>query len=156
MQKYQAKWEQERITPCLPIALGDTEKEVVFREMDQDYLSGIEGVNIDEIKELIAEGKANVVNKTVVKQRMLKDILAERNIKYIDFVSLDVEGFELQVLKGIDFHEVNIKCFTIENEDNIKMIYKIRRYLVDRGYWLIARLGQDDIFVQRKCFYQKR
>ena len=156
LEKYQVKWKEERVTPCLPIALGDEEKDVVFREMDQDYLSGIQGINIDEIRKLISDGKVNVVNETIVKQRMLKDILAERNIKEIDFISLDVEGVELQVLEGIDFHQVNIKCFTIENEDNMKMIYKIRRYLCDRGYWLIARLGQDDVFVSKNYFYQKR
>lgn len=106
LQKYQDKWKQERTTPCLPIALGDADKDVVFREMNQDYLSGVEGVNIEEIQKLLADGQVNVVNETVVKQRMLKDVLAERNIKDIDFISLDVEGSELQVLKGIDFQKV--------------------------------------------------
>lgn len=156
LQKYQAKWKEERTTPCLPIALGDAEKDVVFTEMDKDYLSGIKDVNMEEIKDLLADGQVKIVNETVVKQKMLKNVLAERNIKNIDFVSLDVEGNELQVLKGIDFKKVTIKCFAIENEDNIKTIYKIRRYMTERGYWLIARLGQDDIFVHGKYFYQKR
>ena len=32
----------------------------------------------------------------------------------MDFVSLDVEGHELAVLKGIDFDEFETKCFVIE------------------------------------------
>lgn len=156
LEKYQAKWIEKRTTPCLPIALGDADKDIMFKEMDHDYLSGISGVNRNGIQKMIADGEVNVVNETIVKQKMLKDVLAERNIENIDFVSLDVEGFELQVLKGIDFEKVTIKCFVIENVDGIKMIYKIRKYMIDRGYWLIARLETDDIFVHRKFFYQKR
>jgi len=37
-----------------------------------------------------------------VPARKLSDILDEHNISQIDFFSLDVEGFELQVLKGLD------------------------------------------------------
>ena len=151
--KYQEKWKAERTTPCLPFALGDEEKELTFNIMDKDYLSSAEGVNIEEIKELLESGEVKVLDKIKVQQRILKDILEERNIKDIDFVSLDVEGYELQVLKGIDFDKVTIKCFAIENEDNMEMLYRIRKYLIDRGYWLIARLAQDDIFVNSKYFY---
>lgn len=155
LEKYQVKWKEERTTPCLSIALGDTEKDVVFREMDKDYLSGIKDDGYDEIKRKVSDGQVNIVNETIVKQRMLKDVLAERNIKEVDFVSLDVEGAELNVLQGIDFQQVTIKCFAIENVGDMKTIYKIRKYLYDKGYWIIARLTHDDVFVNRKYFYQK-
>lgn len=156
LQKYQKKWEQERKTKCLPIALGNENREVKFREMDQDYLSGVNGVdNTEEIEKLIENRKIKIVSETTVKQRMLKDILEENHIKEVDFISLDVEGCELQILQGINFHKVKIKCLVIENVDNLEMMYKIRKYLTDRGYWLIARLTSDDVFVHRKYFYKK-
>ena len=143
----------ERTTTCLPIALGDVEKQVTFREMDTDYLSGVEGVNIDEIKGYLKKGNVKVVNETIVQQRKLSDVLSENSITEVDFVSLDVEGYELPVLQGIDFDKVTIKCFIIENEDNDEMIFKIRKYLVDRGYFLLARLTRDDVFVHKNYFY---
>lgn len=39
-----------------------------------------------------------------VKARTLSSVLETHAITRIDFLSLDVEGFELSVLKGIDFH----------------------------------------------------
>lgn len=96
-----------------------------------------------------------IINETIVKQRMLKDILEENHIKEVDFISLDVEGCELQILQGINFHKVKIKCLVIENVNSLEMMYKIRKYLTDRGYWLIARLTSDDVFVHRKYFYEK-
>jgi FkbM family methyltransferase len=45
----------------------------------------------------------------------LSDIVKEHNIKEIDFMSLDVEGYELEVLKGIDLSSKwSPKVFLIE------------------------------------------
>ena len=40
----------------------------------------------------------------VVKTRPLKDVFNEEGLTHIDYMSIDVEGHELSVLKGIDFH----------------------------------------------------
>jgi hypothetical protein len=43
----------------------------------------------------------------------------------IDYISIDVEGAEIDVLKGFDFSEYDVKMFSIEyeNEDNRALIY---------------------------------
>ncbi len=58
-----------------------------------------------------------------VKTKVFKDILEEENIKHIDYLSLDVEGHELNVLKGIDFNKVRINVLTIENNPPSCVIY---------------------------------
>ncbi|MBL4619090.1 MAG: FkbM family methyltransferase [Marinicaulis sp.] len=40
----------------------------------------------------------------IVKARTLQSILDEAEIKHVDLFILDVEGFEISVLKGLDFH----------------------------------------------------
>lgn len=49
-----------------------------------------------------------------VQARTLQSILDEANIGDIDFFSLDVEGYELEVLKGIDFKKQKINQILIE------------------------------------------
>ena len=156
MAKYQNKWKDIRKAPCLPIALGNEEKSVSFVEMDQDVLSGIKGINEEKIRFHWKKLEHKEKQEIVVQQRMLKDVLEEYGVSEVDYVSLDVEGYELQVLKGIDFSKVDIKCFSIENEDGYESIFKIRKFMVESGYRLIARLGQDDIFVNTKLFWNLR
>ena len=38
-------------------------------------------------------------------------------IKYIDFLSLDIEGGELDILKTIDFNTYSFGLLTIENNE---------------------------------------
>jgi len=55
--------------------------------------------------------------------------------KDCDVLSLDVEGHELEVLKGIDFTEFKAKIFIIEMIDNAHhKSREINSYLADRGY----------------------
>ena len=130
----------DRTTQCLEYALGDEEKEVEFSDViNDDTLSGIS----TEIDKKI---NSDIVQKYIVKQRCLKNILSERDIQEIDFMSIDVEGYELSVLKGIDFDKVNIKCIVIENNKHSKI--KLRHYIAKRGYVLLVRLTTDDIFVK--------
>ena len=77
-------------------------------------------------------------------------MLKEEGIKHIDFISMDVEGYELEILRGIDFGEVSISCIMFENNksDSGKPDMKIRSYLIKRGYKFVARIMCDDIFMK--------
>ena len=66
--------------------------------------------------------------------------------KLIDFFSLDVEGSELNVLKGIDFSQYNFKYLLIEITDFDKGIYlkKMINFLKEKNYILHANLTSYD------------
>jgi len=49
-----------------------------------------------------------------VKAFTLQKLIDDSKYKEIDFLSLDVEGYELEVLKGINFSSQKIKFFLIE------------------------------------------
>jgi FkbM family methyltransferase len=133
-------WKKERKTPCFPFAVGEIESEISFTQCTDDYMSGVTGYTDTE---------GTVIK---VKQIVLKDWLKSNQITKVDFISIDVEGYEMNVLKGIDFSKVDIKCIVIENNrDNGYPNQKIRKFIEEQGYVLVARLSIDDVFY-KKCY----
>ena len=82
------------------------------------------------------------------KARTLNSILIECNApKKIDFLSLDVEGAEIEVLKGIDFKNYEFKYILIES----RKIEKISSFLSKHNYKFIEKLSYHDfIFILDK------
>jgi FkbM family methyltransferase len=77
----------------------------------------------------------------------LNNILSKANApKQIDFLSLDVEGAEIEVLKGINHNEYRFKFICIESRD----IQKINNYLTINNYLLIEQLSPNDYLFKDK------
>jgi hypothetical protein len=71
----------------------------------------------------------------------LEDLLVKANAPaLIDFLSLDVEGAEIEVLKGIDFNRHKFRFMCIESRD----LLKIATHLARHDYHLIDKLSQHD------------
>lgn len=77
-----------------------------------------------------------------VQSRRFSEIVNKVNI---DYVSIDVEGSELNILNSIDFSKHNIKCFSIENAYDSN---ELNLFLIDRGYMLVNSMGCDVFFVK--------
>lgn len=125
----------------------DTNK--VFRMIEgySEMLSGIVEVYEDQHVERINKEVESLNQKTTdinMKCYDINKLLLDNNFKKIDFLSLDIEGGELEVLKCIDFYKFNIKTIAVENNYENK---DIRNLLFSKGYNLVNRLHTDDIFV---------
>ena len=60
----------------------------------------------------------------------------------VNYLSLDIEGAELQVLRTLPWDKVDIEVITVES---VKMV-DIRQFLKDRGYDHVYTLaGQSDV-----------
>jgi FkbM family methyltransferase len=148
----QKLWKQHRKAKFFPYAASDSEGEVSFAIVKD--VSGWEDM-LSYVKET---SKVNYDYKTkdiFVKTRPLKDVFKEENMTLIDYMSIDVEGHEIQVLKGIDFNEVKINVLTIENNfggssgDSQYGDDEIRRIMFENGYILWGRIvNLDDIYVR--------
>lgn len=98
---------------------------------------------IESHKHLITD-----VIKQTVKVRSLTSILNELNFPTdIDFISVDTENTELDVLKGIDFNKYNIKVFVVENNYNEPFC---EEYLKNFGYIKIHRIAVNDFYIRAK------
>ena len=75
------------------------------------------------------------------KSATLTELLVKANSpQLIDFLSLDIEGAELDVLKGLDFEKYNFKYMVIECRD----IKKLRVYLEKYDYALLEKITLHD------------
>ena len=73
--------------------------------------------------------------------RPLSDILVEAGApQTIDLLSLDVEGAELEVLKGIDHRRFRFKYMCIECRE----ISRLSAYLSEQGYECVEKLSYHD------------
>lgn len=95
---------------------------------------------IESHKDLI-----NNIEKISVKVKSLNTIFQEENIsKNIDFISIDTENTEIDVLKGLDFNNYNVKFLIIENNFNENII---ENYLKTQNFKKINRIAVNDLYV---------
>lgn len=59
--------------------------------------------------------------------------------KLVDFFSLDVEGYEDQVIKGINFKKYNFKFFLIETKND-----KVIKFIESKNYKLVKKMSYHD------------
>ena len=84
-----------------------------------------------------------------VEMRTLNDIISESEVPHVDFLSIDVEGSEMSVLKGIDFSELRPDIILIENTKYISGNEDLRRFLKSFGYNFSFRIATtDDLFIK--------
>ena len=80
----------------------------------------------------------------------LAEIL-ERNRapSFIHFMSLDIEGAELEALKGVPFDKYRFGAMAIEHNDEEPKRTEIMKLLEERGYRRSHTYKQDDFYVPR-------
>ena len=77
----------------------------------------------------------------------LGDILARANAPtFIHFLSLDIEGAELDALKGMDLDRYRFGSMAIEHNDEEPKRTDIINYLKQYGYERVHTYRQDDFF----------
>ena len=70
--------------------------------------------------------------------------------KDIDYLSIDIEGGEMNLLKSIDFKTNSIKVISVEN--NIPKEQNFKNFFEEVNFTYLDRIGQDEIFYNRQYF----
>lgn len=68
-------------------------------------------------------------------------------VSHIDFMSLDIEGGEFEVLKGIDFDKYTFSLMAIEHNGVSESIENITKLLESKGYKILFFNAWDFFFV---------
>lgn len=80
-----------------------------------------------------------------VAARTLDSLLAEAGAGKVDFVSIDVEGAEMDVLQGFDICRWNPDIVVIESNTKIRLA-AIRDYFVGHGYAYCHSIDVNDFY----------
>jgi FkbM family methyltransferase len=77
--------------------------------------------------------------------RKLNTLLEEAGIEHVDYVSIDVEGGEIDVLNGFDVLKYNPAVLAIESWDEDNPVVE---YMKNIGYKRVKRCYVNDLFVK--------
>ncbi len=117
--------------------------------MNNQNKSSISGLKVDErlVESHINLGLNPTREKIKVKTRRLDWCIENHfNHKTIDFISIDTEGNELDVLKSYDVNGYNTKLLIIENNYNEPFI---EEYLKDLGWVKHRRVEVKDFYIKK-------
>jgi len=132
----------------LNIGVGNSNDKLTFYNFIPETLSTFSKLTAElQIKEgyLLAETKKIQVNK-------LRDVLNKLNFsKKIDFISIDTEGFELEVLNGNDWTKFRPVLICIESVKHSKKELNnhqgiIHKFIINKGYKLAFNNGLNSIY----------
>lgn len=146
---------ENRTCECINCAINDIEGIVDFlyvksiRKPDIyiDMLSGIvnnfDDRHINRINnEILINNGSKVQYK--IESKIFSNVVKNKNI---DYVSIDTEGSEFNIIKSIPFNEYDIKSFSIENNYNDKNIID---FMIGNNYDYLGNQGADNIFIKRE------
>jgi FkbM family methyltransferase len=106
--------------------------------------------DVNSIELQNALGRDTEMEMITVPVRPLGEILKEANISYVDFLSIDVEGSELEVLEGMDWeipvHVLVIECTVAACDDTRKRVETCREMLKEKGFTFHKVLGGNEVW----------
>lgn len=138
-----------RRCPCLGVAVAGTAGAAEFMEVTAGYTQ-MSGFLDSYDTSLLAKVRSDKRHEEVVHQletKTLADILQTQGISTVDYLSLDVEGGEMDILQNFPFDDFDIDLWSIENNNQSSEMPELMR---DQGYDLIEFAGVDDLFRKRR------
>ncbi len=126
---------------CHCAAAETDEDDVTFYANSRGSLSTLDKSKEEEFKKGYGEFFTGFEEQKIVKRR-LDSLFKEFGIKGIDLLSLDIEGYEVEALRGIDFKVYRPTVMVIES-DSPEHQKRIEEIVVPAGYVRIARLANN-------------
>ncbi len=116
------------------IALGSKNKSVEFKHFNESSSSTIKNIDEDsqyfkkKFKLLNFFNNKNIYQKFEIKIQKLHDYLKQKNINSVDFLKIDTEGYEYEILLGLEdkIKLINIIMFEHHYDNMIKKEYTFR------------------------------
>jgi FkbM family methyltransferase len=124
--------------------IGDTNEELEYYYFEQSAYNGC--VKNDNIPSKLLYSKK-------IKVTSLTTLLLERNIKEINFLSVDAEGFDLNVLQSLDLTVIRPQAIVVESfsKDLISDLSSdISIYLKKSNYVYYCRSASNSIYLSNE------
>ena len=156
-------YHQDGLVPFL--ALSETEqhegteshppRSLLSMKLDSSHggamLSGIPD-HMDQVQRTQWAREAMHLDQTLstVPCHRIDTVLDDVGVKIVDYLSIDVEGAELEVLHGIDFARVQVNVIGVEHSARFPAVYDL---LTTSGFDYQGLLFFDEIFVNKHPRY---
>ena len=126
-------------------AVSETKKKVnLYYQKEHSQLTSINKLTAKKF----IKGR---LKKKIINSFSLEEILSWGKYKdyEIDFLDVDVEGADLQVLKGLNFSKRKPKLICVEIHQNNFKKHKIYRFLIKKKYKLIWHVSFSFLFKRK-------
>jgi FkbM family methyltransferase len=127
---------------CYDYAVYNKSNTQIIFDIANNYnlLSGI-SKHIDAHKKQVNKNKTQIMVNTIT----LNDLLEKANApKFIDYMSLDTEGSELEILKSVDFEKYSFGLIDVEHNYIEPRRTEIKELLISKGYSYMGANQFDD------------
>ena len=132
----------------LAISNDNSEKTVYFLG-DLNTQNTLDYNQLNYLKNHHNVKEEDILEKKIQTQN-INSVLEKFNLKNIDFMNLDVEGHEIEILSTINFSKININFLCVEminhNEDSIEKGKKIHSYLTENQYKVVKKFDFNYIY----------
>ncbi len=116
------------------LTLGSQNKDATIKQIDESSSSTLNDINVNskyfKKKKLLVYNKNDkeFYKEISVKITLLREFIEEKDIEKIDFIKIDTEGYEYEILKGLGkkFDIVKAIMFEHHYHDMLKKNYKFK------------------------------
>lgn len=143
---------KSRSCQCMHACISNKSGTVLFMEVTgpASQLSGIADEfppsHLKRIDMAIEkQGGSKIVHE--IRALTLSQALDEQGLNRVDFLSIDTEGSEYEILRAFPFEKYNIGVIAVENSYHGDYLIELMEL---NGYELVDILGCDEIYVNRR------
>ena len=128
----------ERSCNLVPSCISDESGRVVHFNDGAGFLGGASGIVAKGARPRLSGRRVTMTCRT------LQEVVDQHSVRHVDFLSLDIEGHELQALGGLNFSKTTVDIIIVENPD-------VEAMLLQLGYRKanVSAHFADSIFLRR-------
>ncbi|SHH09106.1 methyltransferase, FkbM family [Cognatiyoonia sediminum] len=148
VELHRTKAKAARQCPCLPYAVSADAGEAEFLTVESGFtqMSGLVSSYDTKLLSRVRSDQRHKESISKVETKPLAAILKEVGIEHPDFISLDIEGGEMDVLMSFPFEDHEVKTWSIENNNGSSELGKL---MLSKGYRLIEFCGPDEVYAHQ-------
>lgn len=146
-------WLEQNRPECVKerIAVAASEGEAEFLEITEGMymMSGLKFALPPDQRRAAEEGLFGRSDMLRVPTLPLADLLRKHDLVEIDYISIDIEGGEMDVLSAFPFDEFDVDVWSVETSSDLQQRARFAELMEHNDYRLTTHLGSDQIWIKR-------